>query len=393
MADQSPSEAPPSAPTKEVVSPVPVEPAAPRQNPNLIIAGVALAAFLGVVLVGLSLKQKSGKAAEADRLRAEIATLQMKSGSGSGAATGLITRIDQDVDQLRTLVTTFDATRASMQQELDSSRGTRETLTQDIARLRSELAAAQSSSQNSEQLASQLESARALLENSQAQLQELRSKPDLTQDLLQATQLNDLQKKRIAELEGQMEGSVSAERMDGLRNQLAEFKRENEDLKNRLRKAERQLARTRLYVEDADQLDAAVAALFSELRGLEDVKSLDSAYADLSDSQSAKLIDTLAFPTGSADLDTTGYGQVARDVSTANDNANFLVVGYASQSGDLAANRELSAKRATGVASVIDSVLKPGQSVQAVFLGETDRFSSDAEGPNQICEIWEVVPR
>lgn len=181
--------------------------------------------------------------------------------------------------------------------------------------------------------------------------------------------------------------------MDGLRNQLAEFKRENEDLKNRLRKAERQLARTRLYVEDADQLDAAVAALFSELRGLEDVKSLDSAYADLSDSQSAKLIDTLAFPTGSADLDTTGYGQVARDVSTANDNANFLVVGYASQSGDLAANRELSAKRATGVASVIDSVLKPGQSVQAVFLGETDRFSSDAEGPNQICEIWEVVPR
>ena len=381
--------APKAAPRTTPV--VEVAPAPPAQNPNFIIAGVTLAAFLGVVLVGLTLKQGSAGNSEKERLQQELALLQGSSQSGSASA--LISRIDQDVDQLRGLVTGFDSAQAAMQSELASSRGTRETLTQDLARLRSELAAAQANSQNNEQLSSQLESARALLQSSQTQLQELRAKPDLSQDLLQATQQVDSLRKRVADLESQLEGSVSGDRMDRLRTELGQLRDENSDLKERLRVAERQLARVRLYVEDASSLNAPLNALYRELLALEDAESLDVSYADLKDSLNARMIDTLAFPTGSADLDTPRYGQIAKDVALSNDQANFLVVGYASKSGNSDDNRELSAKRATGVASVISSVLKPDQTVQAVFLGETDRFSSDSEGPNQICEIWEVVPQ
>ena len=72
-------------------------------------------------------------------------------------------------------------------------------------------------------------------------------------------------------------------------------------------------------------------------------------------------------------------------------NSFFLVVGYASTSGDSQTNEELFSKRATRVASMVNYLKKEGQGVQAVYLGEGTRFGPE-DAPNQVCEVWQIRP-
>jgi len=67
-----------------------------------------------------------------------------------------------------------------------------------------------------------------------------------------------------------------------------------------------------------------------------------------------------------------------------------LIIGYASETGNLDANQELSSRRATTAAEHSAKVKRPGQLVQAVYLGQTDRFSSRVPERNQICEVWRI---
>jgi flagellar motor protein MotB len=53
-------------------------------------------------------------------------------------------------------------------------------------------------------------------------------------------------------------------------------------------------------------------------------------------------------------------------------------------------NRTLSSDRATGVAELLTTVKTPGQKVQAVYLGQTDRFGSRIPERNQCCEVWHI---
>ena len=73
------------------------------------------------------------------------------------------------------------------------------------------------------------------------------------------------------------------------------------------------------------------------------------------------------------------------------ENTFFLVVGYASPSGDSKTNEKLSSSRATRVASMVNYLKKSGQAVQAVYLGEGNRFGP-TDGPNQVCEVWAIRP-
>lgn len=75
------------------------------------------------------------------------------------------------------------------------------------------------------------------------------------------------------------------------------------------------------------------------------------------------------------------------------DNALLLVVGYASETGNVDNNRTLSSDRATAVARMLDETKKPGQRVQAVYLCQTDRFGSRFPERNQISEVWQIVPK
>jgi len=67
-----------------------------------------------------------------------------------------------------------------------------------------------------------------------------------------------------------------------------------------------------------------------------------------------------------------------------------LIIGYASETGNVDANRTLSSDRATAGAELFSSVKRPAQKVQAVYLGQTDRFSSRIPERNQIVEIWRI---
>ena len=67
-----------------------------------------------------------------------------------------------------------------------------------------------------------------------------------------------------------------------------------------------------------------------------------------------------------------------------------LAIGYASETGNVDSNRTLSSDRATAAAQLFSSVKRPTQLVQAVYLGQTDRFSSRIPERNQIVEIWRI---
>ncbi|MDE0835542.1 MAG: OmpA family protein [Akkermansiaceae bacterium] len=67
-----------------------------------------------------------------------------------------------------------------------------------------------------------------------------------------------------------------------------------------------------------------------------------------------------------------------------------LIIGYASKTGDSVANERLSSDRATAAAQQFSAMKRPGQKVQAVYLGQTDRFSSSIPVRNQLCEIWRI---
>ena len=77
-------------------------------------------------------------------------------------------------------------------------------------------------------------------------------------------------------------------------------------------------------------------------------------------------------------------------VDTTSPGDYFLVVGYASKTGDAASNQKLSARRATAVASIVNQLKKSGQEVRAVYLGQTDRFSRSVNAENQLCEVWRI---
>jgi flagellar motor protein MotB len=71
----------------------------------------------------------------------------------------------------------------------------------------------------------------------------------------------------------------------------------------------------------------------------------------------------------------------------------ILGVGYASETGNVDSNRTLSSDRATAVARLLDQTKKPGQRVQAVDLGQTDRFGSRFPERNPISAVWQIVPK
>ncbi len=77
-------------------------------------------------------------------------------------------------------------------------------------------------------------------------------------------------------------------------------------------------------------------------------------------------------------------------VSEVPDGDLVLCVGYASETGDVDNNRILSSDRATAAAQFFSNEKRPQQFVQAVYLGQTDRFSSRIPERNQIVELWRI---
>ena len=98
----------------------------------------------------------------------------------------------------------------------------------------------------------------------------------------------------------------------------------------------------------------------------------------------------LSFATGSSVLSATDEASLSQKVSEVPDGDLILAIGYASETGNVEGNQTLSSDRATAAAQMVTSIKRPGQLTQAVYLGQTDRFSSKIPERNQLVEIWHI---
>ncbi|BCU79226.1 OmpA family protein [Luteolibacter sp. LG18] len=188
--------------------------------------------------------------------------------------------------------------------------------------------------------------------------------------------------------------------LSDLQRRLEETTRAKSFLETRVRELEAKLAQAgsapapapRLFAASENELLPVATALFRGLRELENHSDSEilAAYTGFANLLGASVVSNVNFPTGSSAPSPTDDAALRAKVQTLPDEGLLLVVGYASETGNPDDNRTLSSDRATAVAKSLDEVKLPGQKVQAVYLGQTDRFGSTKPERNQMCEIWQI---
>lgn len=176
---------------------------------------------------------------------------------------------------------------------------------------------------------------------------------------------------------------------------LAQITAERDELRARVAELESRLSQASLFAGTESQLLKDAVQLFRRLRELENKpdSEIATAYSQFGAQLGANVLDKIDFPTGVSDVPPEVAARIASFPAQAPDNAALLVVGYASETGNVDSNRSLSSDRATAVARILDEAKKPGQRVQAVYLGQTDRFGSKFPERNQISEVWQIVTK
>jgi len=273
----------------------------------------------------------------------------------------------------------------------------------------------------------ELRAANQALLDSQAANRNLQSQ--LAQSQNAASRVNGLDA-QVADLQKQLAGAVSKVTADSLRDELSRLKMErdkllteiarlkqealgmvdrnqyallqadNEELRTQYETCRAELQRLRAQIDGAklfvtaDRLSPKASKLFRELERLEGTNrsALEQAYQRIEADFNARPVESARFATNSSDLAREYEAHLKGVTAQAPANSFFLVVGYASNLGDSKQNESLSSKRATRVASVVNYLKQQGQEVQAVYLGETNRFDASRGEPNQVCEVWEIRP-
>lgn len=191
----------------------------------------------------------------------------------------------------------------------------------------------------------------------------------------------------IQKLRASNENSRSGQAM------LIAFKNENAELKRQLAEHSAKLNRGKLFVKEATDLNPRVASLYKALADMQGMTGdeLNTAYAQLQQRLSVRKLRHVKFDEGSAYVTDLEGNLIRNDLNLAQNNSFILIVGYASKTGSVKLNYELSAKRATSTATVVFDAKKQNQEVKAVYLGQTGRFGVKPS-ENQVCEVWEVLP-
>ena len=229
---------------------------------------------------------------------------------------------------------------------------------------------------------------RALIGGSEAEsLKKLLAESQATRDAL-SDELRNV-RAQLAE----MSNAVGGDEFSELQRRFEENLRSKEFFENRVKELEAELGRMRLFAKSEDELLPAAVELFRRLRMLEGQKDSDltTEYSKLGVELGANVLHTLDFSTGSSELSEADMAQILHiaqdDVP---DGDLTLIVGYASKTGDPTANEKLSSDRATAAAQYFANSKREGQRVQAVYLSQTNRFSSQVPERNQICEVWRI---
>lgn len=354
----------------------------PSMSPNMVLAFVIVALVGVLIVMGLRGGFGSGALgssdvtqlqAEANAIRSQLNRERMSMGlrpleSGSESADDIAARLKKDADTMAALATSLesmlgekDAVIAAKSSELLRSEQLRQSLAVESSRLQGELQ-------------------RALVSGSEAE--RLRREFDLLKS----------QRDALTEELAAKGNSVASDEFDELQRRLDEAVRAKDFFENRVKELEADLAKARLFASSESELMPAAVELFRSLRELENRPDSDltTAYSSLGVKLGANVLHTLAFPTGTSALTPDDEEIIARLGAEIPDGDLMLVIGYASETGNVDGNRTLSSDRATAVAQKFSSIKRPGQLVQAVYLGQTDRFSSRIPERNQLCEIWHI---
>ena len=178
----------------------------------------------------------------------------------------------------------------------------------------------------------------------------------------------------------------------GDKAQLTAYKEEYNSAKKEVARLKNELNRFRLFVEKASDLSPNAAAFVEALKVIKASggDALEAAYGGLETQANAKKLNVVRFNEGVSTVGKVQEGLLAKSIASSGEKSFILVVGYASNTGNKATNFALSSKRATAVATIVQKLKAEGQTVKALFLGQTDRFSKSEASQNQLCEIWEL---
>lgn len=130
-----------------------------------------------------------------------------------------------------------------------------------------------------------------------------------------------------------------------------------------------------------------VCAQMLEWEGLEE-DEFEAAKEKLRMELGARSLVRVKFGSGSAFVGEDNTDALKVAVADTKDYALLLAVGFADTGGDEELNRELGSLRARNSADVLQGLIRRGQMVESVYLGETARFGPKAE--NRVVEVWEL---
>ena len=386
--EKSPPEDPAAVETDEAEAPKTSSKILTPPAAALIFVIMALLGVLIVVAIrGVISNRSSVSAADITNLEAEVNARRselnrQRMALGYAPLEGtsepidnIATRLKADADTLVALAGRFQEMLAEKDSEVTAknaewlrSEQLRQTLASENARLQAELGRALAAGSDSDRLRSDLAN--------------LKSQRDALADELNAT----LEKLKTTT------AGVSPEDYEVLERRLEEALRARDFFEARVKQLEGDLTKAKLFASSENELLPAAVQLFRNLRELEGRpdSELTTSYSNLGVELGASVLHTLPFATGSAGLTPADEEMVRGLVNELPDGDLLLVIGYASETGNEDRNRKLSSDRATAVAELYSSLKRPTQLVQAVYLGQTDRFSSRIPERNQLCEIWRI---
>lgn len=377
----------PASPAETTTShDAPPAPAPPASAPGIslptkVTPVVAMTFVIVVLLTALVVMTVFPRQQGSDisKLKAELAELA-KQGSPSPAVAGgeqigdVAARVKKDADTMTLLAERY-------QQLVDDTHA-------ESVRKSAELARSEELRKRDAEAVFQL---RRELENSKGATYEVEG---LRREVADLKTMRDAQTKEIERLKQEAGQGGSAEELATLRRQLEETTTARDFFEARARELEAAVAmqRQKLFAQSEDELLRPALELVRSLRKLENKpdSEITTAYSKIGVDLQATVVKTLSFATGSAEMNPVDAQEVGSLLATVDDGDMLLVIGYASETGNVDANRVLSSDRATGVAAALTANKRPGQLVQAVYLGQTDRFSSRIPERNQICEVWHI---
>lgn len=358
--------------------------------PPAVALAFVIIALLGVLIVmvlrngslvsSVANGDLTGLQAEVDARRAELSRQRVAMGlsplDGTAEPIGdIANRLKKDADSLVALAARYqemlaekDSELAARSAELINSEKLRKSLFAENSRLQSDLNRALINGSDADRLRADMASLKSQRDALYAELESLREKMK------------------------SMSAGASAEDYADLMRRYEETKRAKEFFEARVKELEGDLSKAKLFASSENELLPAAVELFRSLRLLEGKpdSEITTSYSSLGAKLGANVLKTLNFATGSSVLNAADDQAIREIVDQAPDGDLLLAIGYASKTGNVDSNQRLSSDRATAAAQLISSIKRPGQLTQAVYLGQTDRFSSRIPERNQIVEIWQI---